>query len=125
MEKLSKRQNAVLEIIDEQIEELEGKLQKVQPLINELNRLKQTRKVLLSERGTTGGGGNSARTQLSMEEVIHFLRENGASSAQEIAEAHGVAGHIVRSHLSRHKDTRYENVGEGQWQLIGEEEEEE
>ncbi len=125
MDKVSKRQSAVLEVLDEQIEELEEKLAKVQPLLNELNRLKQTRRVLLSEKSTTGGGGNP-NVQITQEEVIRFLRENGTSKPQQIAEGLGVEGTVVRSHLQRHKDTTYERDDEsGEWGLIegGEEDE--
>lgn len=117
MDKISAEQEAVLEVLDAQIEKLEKKLAKAQPLINRLQQLKQTRRVLLSEKGTTGGGGRSD-VQLTQEQVIHFLRENGASQPQEIANALGVAGTVVRSHLHRHKDETYENTDDG-WVYIG------
>lgn len=123
MEKLSNRKNAVLEVLDEQIHEIEERLAKVQPLIDELNQLKKTRATLLSERTTTGSIGS--RTRLNMESVIHALRENEneAMTAQEIATAIGVDDTVVRSHLNRYKDTRYEKDGDG-WTLIGEDEDE-
>jgi predicted ArsR family transcriptional regulator len=117
MEKLTKRTESVLDILDEQIEDLEERLKKVQPLIDELNKLKQTRRVLLSEKSVTGGGGHGGPT-LSMEEVVRFLSEHGPSSPGEIAEGVGFDVHRVRSHLSRHKDTRYENVANGSWALL-------
>lgn len=117
MEKLSKRSEAILEVIDEQIEELETKLAKVQPLIDELNKLRNTRRVLLNEKGTTGGGGRSGPI-MTMEEVVRFLEENGPSSPQEIAEGLGFDSARVRSHLSRNKGTRYENTQNGTWQLL-------
>ena len=124
MEKLSKRQTSVLDVLDEQIEELETKLTKVQPLIDELNKLRQTRRVLLSEKGVTGGGGSST-PQLSMEEVVRYLKEHGSSSPQDIADAVGFDVHRVRSHLSRHKGTRYDNPSNGQWALMEDETDEE
>jgi response regulator of citrate/malate metabolism len=122
MEKVSDRKNRILEAIDEEISELEEKLQKVQPLIDELNQLKRTRATLLSERTTTGSIG--ARTRLNMESVIHALRENDNEpmTAVDIASAIGVDPTVVRSHLNRYKDQRYEKDGEG-WTLIGEDEE--
>jgi response regulator of citrate/malate metabolism len=122
MEKVSDRKNRILEAIDEEIAELEDKLQKVQPLIDELNQLKRTRATLLSERTTTGSIG--ARTRLNMESVIHALRENDNEpmTAVDIASAIGVDPTVVRSHLNRYKDQRYEKDGEG-WTLIGEDEE--
>lgn len=125
MDQISKRQSAVLEVLDEQIEALEKRLTKVQPLINELNQLKQTRRVLLSEKGNTSGGGRSG-VQLTQEQVIHFLRENGPSTPQQIADGCGVANTVVRSHLSRHKDTTYNYDPEDKlWSYMGEDEDEE
>lgn len=120
MEKLSERKNAVLDVLDEQIAVLEKRLQKVQPLVNELNQLKATRRTLLSERGVTGGAGNG-RVQLSMESVIHYLREHGPAMPQDISEALGVPGATVRSHLNRNKDIRYQHDPDEGWSLIGEE----
>jgi hypothetical protein len=117
VEKLTKRTESVLDILDEQIEDLEERLKKVQPLIDELNKLRQTRRVLLSEKQATGGGGHSG-PQLSMEEVVRFLKENGPSGPTEIAEGVGFDDRRVRSHLSRHKGTRYENIANGSWALI-------
>lgn len=124
MEKLSNRKSAILEVLDEQIEELEEKLRKAQPFIDELSQLKRTRATLLSERTTTGGIGS--RTRLTMETVIHALRsnENGAMTPGEIAEKVGVDPTIVRSHLNRYADTRYRKEDDG-WVLIGEQDEEE
>lgn len=124
MEELKESQTLVLNVLDEQIEKLERKLKKVQPLINELNQLRATRRVLLSEKGTTGGGGAAARAKLTQEEVIHFMREaDGPVKPAEIAQHFSVDGTVVRSHLNRHKDTTYSLNGEG-WSLIGADEEE-
>lgn len=124
MEKVSRRKQAVLDVLDEQIAELEEKLQKVQPLINELNALRATRAKLLDERSSTSGGGRRMNgTALTMETMIHDLRENGASSPPDIARRVGVDASIVRSHLNRHKDVRYRQQDDGDWVLIGEGEE--
>ena len=121
MEKVSARKNAVLDVLDEQIDELTQKLAKFQPYIDELNQLKKTRATLLSERTTTGAVGS--RTRLNMESVVHALRENenNPMTPQEIADSVGVDVTVVRSHLNRYKDQRYEKDGEG-WTLIGEDE---
>ena len=119
MEKVSRRQQAVLDVLDEEIRELQEKLTKVQPLIDELNRLKRTRATLLNERGTTGKISNG--TRLTMEEVIVALREmGGAATPNDLAERLAVDDNTVRSHLNRHKDSRYAKLSDGQWQLIGE-----
>jgi hypothetical protein len=119
MEKISKRQQSVLDVLDQEIEELADKLKKVQPLIDELARLKRTRATLLNERGTTGKISNG--TRLTMEEVVHALREMGGSATpNDLAERLTVDDNIVRSHLNRHKDSRYEKLADGQWRLMGE-----
>jgi hypothetical protein len=119
MEKLTARKQAILDVLDDQIDELEKKLAKVQPLINELNQLKATRRTLLAEKGNTGGAGHPS-TQLTMEMVINYMREHedGVEPA-DIAEHYGVPGTIVRSHLSRHNGTRYARDEDGLWGLIG------
>lgn len=120
MEKVSARKNAVLEALDTAIDEIEEKLKKAQPLIDELAQLKRTRATLLSERAVTGTV--SSRTRLNMEQVVHALRENDNEpmTAVEIAAAIGTDPTVVRSHLNRYKDTKYEKDGDG-WTLIGEE----
>ena len=124
MEELTQRKSAVLDVLDEQIAVLEKKLEKAKPLFDELNQLKQTRRVLLSERMTTGGGGASG-PRLSMEEVIRVLDDEEGMSVAAIAEAVGFSENTVHSHLNRHKDVRYEQNGDGLWSLIGESDEEE
>jgi len=120
MEKVSKRQQAVLDVLDEEIRELQEKLTKVQPLIDELARLKRTRATLLNERGTTGKISNG--TRLTMEEVIVALREmGGEATPNDLAERLAVDDNTVRSHLNRHKNSRYEKNDDGTWALIGEE----
>jgi transcriptional regulator GlxA family with amidase domain len=109
----------VLDALDEQIEELEERLKKAQPMIDELNSLKRTRATLLDERRVTSGGGR-ANAQLSLEQVIQDIRDNGPSTAAEIADRVHVDATIVRSHLHRYKDRRYAQNGDGNWRLIGE-----
>jgi membrane-anchored protein YejM (alkaline phosphatase superfamily) len=122
MEKVTKRKQAVLDVIDEQIADLEERLAKAQPMINELAVLRATRAKLLDERSTTSGGGRR-NAQLTMETMILDLKTNGPSSAVDIAQRVGVDPTIVRSHLNRHKEVRYRMNGDNLWHLIGEEEE--
>jgi TolA-binding protein len=117
MDALTKRQSAVLDVLDAQISELEEKLERVQPLINELNKLKQTRRTLLSEKSVTGGAGNS-NAQLTQEMVIQYLKANEDVKPDDIAQHYGVKGEIVRSHLNRHKNNTYERNTDGTWGLI-------
>jgi DNA-binding transcriptional ArsR family regulator len=119
MQELSERKSKILDVIDEEIKALEKKLERVQPLVDELNQLRKTRMTLLSERSVTGAVSN--RTQLTMETVIHALRENGndGMTPGELAEAVGVDASVVRSHLNRYSDTRYRKNGDNKWYLIG------
>src|SRR6516162_6492581 len=119
MQRVSKRQQAVLDVLDEEIRELQEKHEKVQPLLDELARLKRTRATLLNERGTTGRIANG--TRLTMEEVIVALRDmGGAATPNDLAERLSVDDNVVRSHLNRHKDSRYSKDDDGTWSLIGE-----
>jgi len=122
MQKLTQRKQNVLAILNEEIEELEKKLEKFQPFIDELAQLKKTRATLLSERSTTGAV--SGRTQLTMEMVVHAFNGHDELTVQDLAAAVGVDSTIVRSHLNRYRDQRYEKDGDN-WRLIGTTEEEE
>src|SRR5215469_7623973 len=117
MEKVSKRQQSVLDVLDVQIETLERQLQKVQPLIDELSNLKRARAALLNERGTTGGIRNT--TRLTMEEVIHAMGDE-SWTPNDLATRLSVDVNTVRSHLNRYKDERYAKNGDNTWRLIGE-----
>jgi hypothetical protein len=124
MRKLSSREKSVLEALDEEIQELETKLQKVQPLFDELGRLRKARAVMLDERSTTGtprggGGGRAGTGVLTMETVINYLREHGHASTREIADYAGTSVGNVRAHLNRYRDERYRQNGGGNWELIG------
>ncbi len=123
MENLSKRKSVVLDAIDEQITELEAKLAKVQPLINELNELRQVRRALLNQRGVTGGSGRG----LTQEEVIQFFKShsNEPSTAAEIAEEVGATPAAVRTHLNRYRDSTYTKDADNRWVLVNYEEDEE
>jgi predicted HTH transcriptional regulator len=119
MQKVSRRQQSVLDVLDEEIRDLSEKLAKVQPMIDELNRLKRTRATLLNERGTTGNVSNG--TRLTMEEMIVALREmDGVATPNDLAERLSVDVNTVRSHLNRHKDSRYAKNDDNTWSLIGE-----
>lgn len=119
MEKVAPAIQRVLDVMDEEIETLEEKLRKAQPLIDRLAKLRQARARLLDEKSPTAGGGRR-NAQLTMETVVAFLRQHGASTPVEIADHAGVDANIARSHLNRHADVRYRKNGDGKWHLIGE-----
>jgi len=127
MRKLSNRETTVLEALDAEIEELTKKLSKVQPLVDELNRLKKARAVMLDEKSLTGnprGGGRTGNVGAQMETIITYLREHGEASTTELAEYVGTTVASVRTHLNRYRDERYRQNGGGNWALIGTEGEE-
>jgi response regulator of citrate/malate metabolism len=126
MEKISNRKQAILDVMDSEIQALEEKLRKVQPQLDELNQLRRARATLLSERSVTGGVRTRANGQpsLTMEEVIHAMNEaEGPLTVDELTKALGRDATVVRSHLNRHRGTRYERDGDG-WSLIGADEDE-
>lgn len=117
MQKLTDRQRAILEPIDDAIAELERKLAKVQPLFDELAQLRKTRATLLNERSPTGGVRDG--TRISMEGIVHYLRDHGSASPSELATHLGTTAASVRAHLNRYRDERYRQNGDGDWELIG------
>ena len=119
MEKVTPRQQRVLDALDEEISDLEAKLAKYQPYFDELTKLKRTRMTLLSERSVTGAIRNG--TRLTMETVIQAFRDADEEqlSVGELAQTLGVDETVVRSHLNRYKDERYRSPSRGIWELIG------
>jgi DeoR-like helix-turn-helix domain len=131
MRKLSTREDTILEALDVEIEALEKKLQKVQPLFDELNRLRKARAVMLDEKSPTGNprggrGGGTGRVQpgAQMETIIAYLREHESASTSELAEYVGTTVGTIRAHLNRYRDERYRQNGGGNWSLIGKDREE-
>jgi|SRR4249919_3098789 DNA-binding transcriptional ArsR family regulator len=130
MRKLSSRESSVLEALDAEIEALAKKLEKVQPLVDELNRLRKARAVMLDEKSLTGnprGGSRSGGggTGAQMETIITYLREHGEASTTELAEYVGTTAASIRTHLNRYRDERYRQNGSGNWSLIGADDDEE
>ena len=119
MEELTEAQQMVLDVIDDQLKEIEKQLKPMEPLIRERDRLNQTRRVLLSERGTTGGAGNR-NAKITMEEIVATLSKKKKSglTAAEIATRLSVDPTVVRSHLNRHKGVRYEQRDNNKWFLV-------
>jgi len=127
MRKLSEREKTILDALDGEIEALSKKLAKVQPLVDELTRLRKARAVMLDERSTTGnprGGGKGGGQGAQMETIITYLREHGEGTTTELAEYVGTTVPTIRAHLNRFRDERYRQNGNGTWALIGAETEE-
>lgn len=115
MPNVSPRKQAVLDALDEQIADLESKLVKYKPLLDELGQLKRTRATLLGEKAPTGRRG-----RLDAEAVADVMRESDEPLMPvEISERMGADANTVRSHLNRNLGSRYRKEGRG-WVLVGE-----
>lgn len=116
MSNVSPRKQAVLNTLDEQISELESKLAKYKPLLDELAQLKRTRATLLGDKPLAGRRGS-----LDAEALVEVMRESGQPlTPVEIAERMASDANTVRSHLNRNLGARYRKEGRG-WVLVGEE----
>jgi len=112
---MTTRQQAVLTALDEQIADLEAKLARYQPLLEELAQLKRVRATLLGERLTGGRKGT-----LTTEAVLGVMGQAARPlSPLEIAERTGAHGTVVRSHLSRWQGKLYRRESEGWIPLEG------
>lgn len=115
MGNVSPRKQAVLNTLDEQIGELESKLAKYKPLLDELAQLKRARAALLGEKALPG-----RRSSLDVEALVEVMRESGEPlTPVEIAERMASDANAVRSHLNRNLGARYRKEGRG-WVLVGE-----
>lgn len=97
-------------IIEQQLEEIDEALTRVNKLLApyeelkiEANKLQAARRALLGGNRQTGAGG----TRLQMEDIVRYLGENPGSTAGEIAAEFGVAQNTVSSALYRGKGERY------------------
>ena len=111
--KVTSRQQVVLTALDEQITDLEEKLARYQPLLDELAQLKRARAALLGIRHE-----QRKRGTLTQEVVVAVMREAGRPlTPMEISERTGGSGTVVRSHLSRWRGSLYRRDTDG-WALI-------
>jgi hypothetical protein len=99
--------------IEKQLKFVSSRLEELQPLIELQQRLQAARRAMLNERAVASGGGRG----LSQSEVIAWLGENGASTVYEIAQGLSVTEAVVRGHLNRGKDERFEKTNNNHWQL--------
>ncbi len=113
MAKLTPRTQVVLDALDEQIAEVESKLAKYRPLVDELAQLKRTRASLLGERAPAGRRGT-----LNVDGLVGALRaSNEPLTPVELAAKIGADANAVRAHLNRNVTGRYRKEGRG-WMLV-------
>ena len=111
--KVTSRQQAVLDALDQQIADLKAKLARYQPLKEELAQLERARAVLLGIQPDRRRYGT-----LTRETVAGVMRDAGRPlTPREISEATGASGPVVRSHLHRGRGEIYEHDGNG-WTLV-------
>lgn len=110
----------IVESIEEELEAIEKKLRKYDPLIQQRTKLQAARRALLNERSATGGGGGRG---LSQAEVVDYMREHSDEegvagfTVYDIAKGLGVTEAVVRGHLNRGKDERFEKAADNKWDL--------
>lgn len=105
------------EILEAQVAELDVALEGIEKRLGKYQRLIDTKTKLLSARRALLGTGSrttgNAGTRLTVDDVIHFVKENPGCSPGEIAQKFGVAQTTVSSHIYRNKarfltkDNRY------------------
>jgi response regulator of citrate/malate metabolism len=106
-----------LEAIDEKIQEIDGHkvVRAAQKLLDQKQQLQAARRALLGAGSTTGSNGGNRVTQ---QEVIKWFEANeGWHSVASIAGAMGHGEAVIRGHLNRGKDERFEKNGNSEWRL--------
>jgi response regulator of citrate/malate metabolism len=113
-----------LEAIDEKIQEIDSHkvVRAAQKLLDQKQQLQAARRALLGAGSTTGSNGGNRVTQ---QEVIKWFEANeGWHSVASIAGAMGHGEAVIRGHLNRGKDERFEKNGNSEWRLRDPEREE-
>lgn len=86
--------------LDEKIEAVEKKMKPYEELNNTKIRLMSARRALMGTGSRTTG---NAGTKLTVDDVKAFLTANAGSSPGQVAENFGVTQSVVSSHLYRNK----------------------
>jgi hypothetical protein len=106
-----------LERIDEAIQAIDSHkvVRAAEKLLAQKNQLQAARRALLGAGSTTGSNGGSRVTQ---QEVIKWFEANeGWHKVPNIAAAMGHGEAVIRGHLNRGKDERFEKNGNAEWRL--------
>jgi hypothetical protein len=105
----------LVESINKRLRAIDKKLEPFQGLIEQKRRLEGSRRVLLAERAATANGGGKG---LSQEEVVQWMTQNpGPHTVYEIAQGLSTTESVVRGHLNRGKDERFEKLDNKKWEL--------
>jgi hypothetical protein len=105
----------LVESINKRLRAIDKKLEPFQGLIEQKRRLEGSRRVLLAERAATANGGGKG---LSQEEVVQWMTQNRGTvhTVYQIAQGLSTTESVVRGHLNRGKDERFEKDN-NQWEL--------
>jgi hypothetical protein len=115
----NRMQRELVEQIEGQLAEIDKHLRKYDALIAQRTKLQSARRALLSERATTNGGGRG----LTQEEVVNYMTSHGSYApftVSQLASGLSVTEAVVRGHLNRGKDERFEMIleeGVKKWDL--------
>jgi transposase len=102
-----------LDETDKQLKLIESRLADLQPLIELRDRLQASRRAMLNDRSVASGGGRGT----SQAEVVAAMRDKDAMSVFDIAQAVGASEAVIRGHLNRGKDERFNKDSMGRWSL--------
>jgi hypothetical protein len=102
-----------LDGLDKQLRLLNSRLDELQPLIELRDRLTSARRAILNERAVASGGGRG----ISQSEIVNAMRDKGALSVYEVAQAVGATESVVRGHLNRGKNERFTKQDDNKWVL--------
>lgn len=111
-----------VDALDEQIQELERKLQVFIPVNEKLNRLRAARRALLGVGSRTTANAGNKVTQDEVAQAMNDSEDEGVSVSW-IAEKIGTTEAVVRGHLNRNKE-RFLKNGNGLWSVNNPEEDE-
>lgn len=101
-----------LEAIDEQLESINEKMRKYEPLIEAKKSLEASKRSLLGGARLTSGNNGM---RLRQEDLVLYLKENPGLKVQEIAEHFGTPYSTVGSHLLRGRDERFLQTASKRW----------
>jgi hypothetical protein len=103
------------------IKDLDKRLEVFDAVKIHRDRLLASRRALLGVGNKlTGSGG----PRITSDEVHQWLEAHGPASTQEMATALSTNDAVIRGHMSRGNNERFERNGDGKWHVVDHEKEE-
>lgn len=103
---------AALMAIDEQLESINEKMRKYEPLIEAKKSLEASKRSLLGGARLTSGNNGM---RLRQEDVVLYLKEHPGQRVQDLVEHFGTPYTTINSHLLRGKDERFLQTPSKRW----------